>query len=212
MTPAMSPPASAPVMLCRGGCVPSGDTVVLVRTLRLSAGVDRRQASGALLQSLVAHVRASRHQKMAMRTNVPATNPTTATRIALLLGVATLVLAGCGGDKGQDGGVSSTTSSTATALTTATTTASTTAPTTTSATASSAAKITVPHVVGKDLQFAQDTMQAAGLYNLRSHDSTGQGRLQVLDRNWQVTDQTPAAGSKVSEDQLIDLGARKFTD
>ena len=70
----------------------------------------------------------------------------------------------------------------------------------------------MPSVVGKDLQFAQDTMQAAGLYNLTSHDSTGQNRSQVLDRNWVVTDQTPAAGSRVSEGQLIDLGARKFTD
>src|SRR5688572_9202478 len=58
----------------------------------------------------------------------------------------------------------------------------------------------------------QTTMQAAGLYNLASHDSTGQARLQVLDRNWVVTDQTPAAGSGVAADQLIDLGARKFTD
>ena len=70
----------------------------------------------------------------------------------------------------------------------------------------------MPNVVGKDLQLAQDTMQAAGLYKLTSHDSTGQARLQVLDRNWLVTDQTPAAGSRVAEDQLIDLGARKFTD
>lgn len=152
-----------------------------------------------------------------MRTKYPATNPNIVTRIVLLFGVAALVLAGCAGDeKSQDGGVNSTTTSTATALTTATTTpsttATTTASTTTSGNTSSPAKITVPDVVGKDLQFAQDTMQAAGLYNLTSHDSTGQGRSQILDRNWVVTDQTPVAGSKVAEDQLIDLGARKFTD
>lgn len=151
-----------------------------------------------------------------MRPNLPAMNAKTATRNVLLFGVAALVVAGCGADKqNQDGGVDGTTSSTATAVTTATTAASTTtttAPTTTSGNTSVAAKIVVPNVVGKDLQFAQDTMQAAGLYHLTSHDSTGQARSQVLDRNWQVTDQTPPAGSTVAADQLIDLGARKFTD
>ena len=130
----------------------------------------------------------------------------------MLCGVAALVLAGCGDEtKSQDGDLKSTTSSTATTTTTAPTTT-TTAPTATSGTTAAAAKITVPNVVGKDLQLAQDTMQAAGLYHLTSHDSTGQARLQVLDRNWVVTDQTPAAGSSVAADQLIDLGARKFTD
>ena len=36
--------------------------------------------------------------------------------------------------------------------------------------------ITVPNVTGKDHQLAQDTMQAAGLYNLREEDATGQDR------------------------------------
>lgn len=147
-----------------------------------------------------------------MHTTFPATNPKPVKRIVLLCGVAALLLAGCGDEtKSQDGDVNSTTSSTATTTTTAPTTT-TTALTATSATTAGAAKITVPNVVGKDLQLAQDTMQAAGLYNLTSHDSTGQARLQVLDRNWVVTDQTPAAGSRVAADQLIDLGARKFTD
>jgi hypothetical protein len=147
-----------------------------------------------------------------MHTTFPATNPKPVKRIVLLCGVAALLLAGCGDEtKSQDGDVKSTTSSTATTTTTAPT-ATTTAPTATSGTTAAAAKITVPNVVGKDLQLAQDTMQAAGLYHLTSHDSTGQARLQVLDRNWLVTDQTPAAGSRVAEDQLIDLGARKFTD
>ena len=147
-----------------------------------------------------------------MPTTFPATNPKPVKRIVLLCGVAALLLAGCGDDaKSQDGDVKSTTSSTATTTTTASTTT-TTAPTATSGTTTAAAKITVPNVVGKDLQLAQDTMQAAGLYKLSSHDSTGQARLQVLDRNWLVTDQAPAAGSRVAEDHLIDLGARKFTD
>jgi hypothetical protein len=96
-----------------------------------------------------------------------------------------------------------------------TTTTTTEAPTTTTTTSSppaQAAKIRVPNVVGKDLQTAQDTMQAAGLYYLTSHDSTGLNRMQILDRNWLVTEQSPAAGSMVEADRLIDLGARKFTD
>ena len=153
----------------------------------------------------------------------PRRDPVTVRRIGLLFGVAALLGAGCGADKNsQDGGIDSTTTSTATAVTTATTAVSTTtitaaatttaAPTTTSPNTSSAATIVVPNVVGRDLQLAQDTLQAAGLYHLTSHDSTGQGRSQVLDRNWMVTDQTPPAGSKVADDQLIDLGARKLTD
>lgn len=141
-----------------------------------------------------------------MHMTLPATNPVK--RMVLLCGVAALVLAGCSDEtKSQDGDVNSTTSSTA-----PTTTTTSTGSVATSATTAAAAKITVPNVVGKDLQLAQDTMQAAGLYNLTSHDSTGQARLQVLDRNWVVTDQTPAAGSKVAADQRIDLGAKKFTD
>jgi beta-lactam-binding protein with PASTA domain len=81
-----------------------------------------------------------------------------------------------------------------------------------SAGAVSEGSITVPNVVGKDLQTAQDTMQAAGLRNLTSHDSTGQGRLQLVDRNWKVTEQSPAAGTKANSGQEIDLGAKKFTD
>jgi hypothetical protein len=45
-------------------------------------------------------------------------------------------------------------------------------------------------VVCKDLQTAQDTMQAAGFYNLGSADGTGQGRAQVADRNWVVIAQS----------------------
>ena len=81
-----------------------------------------------------------------------------------------------------------------------------------SAGAASEGSITVPNVVGKDLQTAQDTMQAAGLRNLTSHDSTGQGRAQLVDRNWKVTEQSPAAGTKVNSSQLIDLGAEKLSD
>jgi hypothetical protein len=168
--------------------------------------------------------------------------PTTRIPLAVLLVGALAVLSGCGkgtddaarnrceatagvgkcverGGKwlaigSVDGTTSTSTAPTPTTEPATTTTASTTTTTqsTTTTLGSSPTKIAVPSVVGKDLQTAQDTMQAAGLYNLTSHDSTGQGRFQILDRNWRVTDQTPAAGRMVDEYQQIDLGAMKFTD
>ncbi|MFE5596673.1 PASTA domain-containing protein [Streptomyces sp. NPDC056549] len=58
---------------------------------------------------------------------------------------------------------------------------------------------TLPNMVGKDLQLAQDTAQAAGFYALASRDATGQGRMQVLDRNWVVCSQTPASGQQSTD-------------
>ncbi|MGI8479176.1 MAG: PASTA domain-containing protein [Gaiellaceae bacterium] len=69
--------------------------------------------------------------------------------------------------------------------------------------------IEVPDVVGMDHQLAQDTMQAAGLYNLSEEDATGQDRLMLIDRNWTVVEQDPPAGSMVSEDQTIILRSKK---
>lgn len=71
------------------------------------------------------------------------------------------------------------------------------------------AKITVPNVVGKNHQLAQDTMQAAGLYALAEEDATGQGRALLFDRNWVVVSQSPKAGTKVSEDRTITLRSKK---
>lgn len=53
---------------------------------------------------------------------------------------------------------------------------------------------TLPDLAGKSLQDAQDTAQAAGFWTLTSSDATGMERMQVLDRNWKVCSQTPAAG------------------
>jgi hypothetical protein len=69
---------------------------------------------------------------------------------------------------------------------------------------------TVPDVVGMVHQDAQDTMQAAGLYNLREQDSTGQGRVLVLDRNWTTTAQSVAAGQVVDCKTEILLSAKKI--
>lgn len=70
-------------------------------------------------------------------------------------------------------------------------------------------KITVPNVVGKDHQLAQDTMQTAGLYGLAEKDATGQGRSLIIDRNWTVVSQSPKAGTKVTEDATITLRSKK---
>ena len=72
--------------------------------------------------------------------------------------------------------------------------------------------IEVPDVVGLDHQLAQDTMQAAGLYNLAEEDATGQGRMLLWDRNWVVVEQDPSAGTMVAEDQTIVLKSKKKTD
>lgn len=70
--------------------------------------------------------------------------------------------------------------------------------------------VKIPAVVGKNHQLAQDTMQAAGLYNLREKDATGQGRLLIWDRNWVVVRQTPSAGRRVSPNTVITLYSKKI--
>jgi beta-lactam-binding protein with PASTA domain len=76
--------------------------------------------------------------------------------------------------------------------------------------ADAAQKKRLPNVVGKNLQAAQDTMQAAGFYLLSDKDATGQGRFQVYDRNWVVVRQTPAAGRRVALSTLVTLWAKKI--
>lgn len=70
----------------------------------------------------------------------------------------------------------------------------------------------VPNLVGKGLQTAQDASQAAGFYNLTSHDSLGRDRMQLLDRDWVVCFQSPAAGTSVPVDTKLDFGAVKLTE
>lgn len=71
---------------------------------------------------------------------------------------------------------------------------------------------TLPQLVGKGLQTAQDEAQAAGFFSLKSHDSLGQERLQALDRNWKVCSQTPAGGTKVDTGTTVDFGAVKLEE
>ncbi|GHF51600.1 hypothetical protein FHX82_004044 [Amycolatopsis bartoniae] len=111
--------------------------------------------------------------------------------IGLSLGVlvSAVAVAGCGPADGRDPGV------------------------TTPATSGAAPRlITVPDVGGMNHQDAQDTMQAAGLYNLREVDGTGRGRMLILDRDWVQTGQSPAAGSQVPPDTVVTLTAVKYSD
>lgn len=67
---------------------------------------------------------------------------------------------------------------------------------------------TLPDLVGQDLQAAQDEAQAAGFYVLDDQDASGQGRLQIMDRNWTVCSQEPEAGTHPT-DTLVTLYAVK---
>jgi beta-lactam-binding protein with PASTA domain len=119
--------------------------------------------------------------------------------VTTLAAVASVLVA-CGAPPGDAG--------TTTVVTTST---SSSAPTT-APTSEAAKPIKVPDVSGMNHQDAQNTMQKAGLYNLREVDGTGQGRALVLDRNWVQTGQDPAAGTEVPADAVITLTAVKYTD
>ncbi|MER7823537.1 hypothetical protein ABTX85_13340 [Streptomyces sp. NPDC096097] len=71
------------------------------------------------------------------------------------------------------------------------------------------AQAVVPDFVGQVLQTAQDRAQATGFYLLSSHDALGRNRHQVLDRNWKVCTQTPAAGTTTGTATRIDFGTVK---
>ncbi|MFI8259507.1 MULTISPECIES: PASTA domain-containing protein [unclassified Streptomyces] len=80
------------------------------------------------------------------------------------------------------------------------------------ATGSAAKTATVPQLVGKGLQSAQDEAQAAGFALLKSHDALGRGRLQAVDRHWKVCSQSPVAGATVPAATTLDLGAVKLDE
>ncbi|NEB02619.1 PASTA domain-containing protein [Streptomyces sp. SID13726] len=131
-------------------------------------------------------------------------------RLVGAIAAAVLVIGGtataCGPDNSTGSGADSTPStSTSTSTTTGTPTASTAA-------GAPAEKKTVPSFVGKGLQSAQDEAQAAGFYNLASHDALGRDRFQAFDRNWKVCSQNLAAGKTVPVDTRLDFGAVKLEE
>ncbi len=76
------------------------------------------------------------------------------------------------------------------------------------ATAASSGAV-MPNVVCMNLQDAQDTIQAAGVFFSRSHDATGADRSQIIDSNWVVVSQSPGPGTPIGELEA-DLGAVKY--
>jgi beta-lactam-binding protein with PASTA domain len=83
------------------------------------------------------------------------------------------------------------------------------------ASAAPAKEWTMPNMVGKGLQEAQDAMQKLTgdpVFLTRSHDATSAKRQQLVDHNWKVCSQTPAAGTKINMKSEVDFGAVKTTE
>ena len=72
--------------------------------------------------------------------------------------------------------------------------------------------VAVPDAVGKDYQTAQDLWRAAGLHVMPAIDALGANRLPLIDLNWVVLSQSPAAGLTVPRDTTITATIKKYTD
>jgi hypothetical protein len=74
---------------------------------------------------------------------------------------------------------------------------------------------TMPDLIGKDLQGAQDAIasltQLAVSYT-DSTDLTGQDRMQVSDRHWVVCTSTPPPGSTFTTDTEINFGVVRIEE
>ena len=73
----------------------------------------------------------------------------------------------------------------------------------------------MPNLVGSGLQDAQDAIQKLTgneIFFSASHDVTGKGRHQVLDRDWKVCNQNIAAGSRIQAGVKIDFGVVKLAE
>ncbi len=78
--------------------------------------------------------------------------------------------------------------------------------------AASAGSWVMPDLIGKNLQDAQNAIQVLTNYKKffsSSTDLTGQGRQQIIDRNWQVCSSTPPPGATFTTDTAIDFGVVK---
>ena len=74
----------------------------------------------------------------------------------------------------------------------------------------------MPSLVGENLQVAQNVVQTHGVFYSLSHDLLGM-RMQVMDGNWKVCDQTPAAGTRIQGaaadwEGRIDFGVVKLSE
>lgn len=75
-----------------------------------------------------------------------------------------------------------------------------------------AERFRMPDLVGENLQDAQDELQALGSFLMDQVDATGEDRWQLLDRNWYVCSQKPAAGKRVSLTAIVKLYVVKLEE
>ena len=76
----------------------------------------------------------------------------------------------------------------------------------------SAQSWTMPNLIGKDLQGAQDEIQSVSdgqVWFSGSTDLTGQGRAQILDRAWIVCTSSPSPGAPFTTTTDITFGVVK---
>ena len=74
---------------------------------------------------------------------------------------------------------------------------------------------TMPNLIGEDLQGAQDAIQSLSdgeVWYSSATDLTGQGRAQIVDRNWVVCSSTPPAGAAFTAMTNIDFGVVRDTE
>jgi hypothetical protein len=81
-----------------------------------------------------------------------------------------------------------------------------------SPTAEPVEKFRMPDLVGENLQDAQDELQSLGSFLMDQVDATGEDRWQLLDSNWYVCSQKPAAGKKVSLSAIVKLYVVKLEE
>ena len=73
----------------------------------------------------------------------------------------------------------------------------------------------MPNMVGSNLQVAQNAIQKLTGYAIfftKSHDATGRGRSQILDRDWTVCAQNIAPGATITTESKIDFAVVKLTE
>lgn len=82
-----------------------------------------------------------------------------------------------------------------------------------SPTASAEPSWTMPNLIGRDLQGAQDSIQSLthdAVWSTSSTDLTGRGRAQISDRDWQVCSSTPPPGAKFTATTKVGFGVVRF--
>jgi hypothetical protein len=73
----------------------------------------------------------------------------------------------------------------------------------------------MPDLIGMDLQGAQDAVQSltdGEVFFSSSTDLSGQGRAQIVDRNWTVCTSTPPPGAALTTTTSIDFGVVRDTE